>query len=299
MHVKVSLSRTIYYIPLALLLLLLGVSACSAPLSSGPQLSGDAVRVENATARPAAAHQNSAAYFTIVNPTATEDRLVKVDSTVAKSTELHETVEENGIFKMMPRPQGFPVPARGRVELKPGGKHVMLLELTKDLKPGDELPLTLTFEKAGQVQVTATLMDMPGMSMPGMNMGGAGADSAGASGGSMPADALAPQLSANGLYRVTAVSKMDPVTINKIHAWTLHVETADGEPVTDAEISVDGGMPIHNHGFPTAPRVTKNLGGGDYLLEGMKFNMAGQWVMDVTITAGGQTDTVHFEFELK
>ena len=118
------------------------------------------------------------------------------------------------------------------------------------------------------------------------------------SGGSMAADALEARTTENGLFTVRAVSRLDPVVINETHAWTLHIETAEGSAVTDAEISVDGGMPAHNHGFPTAPRVTENLGGGDYLLEGMRFNMGGEWVMTLEISSGGQSDTVTFEFEL-
>ena len=119
------------------------------------------------------------------------------------------------------------------------------------------------------------------------------------SGGSMAADSLEIQETENGLFRVSAVSRLDPVVINETHAWTLHIETADGSPLTDAEIQIDGGMPEHNHGFPTAPRVTENLGGGDYLLEGMRFNMGGVWVLTIEISSGGQSDTATFEFELK
>ncbi len=119
------------------------------------------------------------------------------------------------------------------------------------------------------------------------------------SGGSMAADALDPQITENGLFTVSAVSRLDPVVINETHAWTLHIESDDGSPVTDAEIAIDGGMPEHNHGFPTAPRVTENLGEGDYLLEGMRFNMGGVWELTLEISSGGQSDTVTFEFELK
>ncbi len=119
------------------------------------------------------------------------------------------------------------------------------------------------------------------------------------SGGSMLADALEPQTTENGLFTITAISRLDPVVINETHAWTLHIETTDGSPVSEAEITIDGGMPAHNHGFPTAPRVTENLGDGDYLLEGMRFNMGGVWVMTLGITSGDQNDVVTFEFELK
>jgi hypothetical protein len=62
---------------------------------------------------------------------------------------------------------------------------------------------------------------------------------------------------------------------------------------------VDGDMLQHGHGLPTQPRVTENLGGGRYLVEGMKFKMGGWWVVDVRITADGVTDTVRFNLLLE
>jgi hypothetical protein len=91
--------------------------------------------------------------------------------------------------------------------------------------------------------------------------------------------------SESGLYRVGYTSELDPITINEIHAWTLHVETADGEPVANADIEISGGMPAHNHGLPTRPRVTEYLGRGDYRVEGMRFHMRGDWEISVTINA--------------
>ncbi|HCB50857.1 MAG TPA: hypothetical protein DEP47_15400 [Chloroflexi bacterium] len=86
--------------------------------------------------------------------------------------------------------------------------------------------------------------------------------------------------------------------MNEIHSWTIHLETPDGQAVENAQIAVDGGMPQHNHGFPTAPEVTEELGGGDYLLEGVKFNMAGWWELKLAISAGDQTDDVTFNLVL-
>lgn len=90
-----------------------------------------------------------------------------------------------------------------------------------------------------------------------------------------------------------------PVPVGRLHAWTLRVERSDGTPVTDATIAVDGDMPEHRHGLPTRPRVTRNLGNGDYLLEGVKFQMGGWWVMDFDVTAGGRTERVRFHLQLK
>ena len=54
----------------------------------------------------------------------------------------------------------------------------------------------------------------------------------------------------------------------------------------------------HCHGLPTSPRVNKYLGNGDYLIDGMKFQMGGLWLMDLTITADTQIDAVHFNMLL-
>lgn len=94
----------------------------------------------------------------------------------------------------------------------------------------------------------------------------------------------------SGLYRIAYTSNLDPIRINEIHAWVLHVETADGEPVPDAEITLEGGMPAHDHGLPTRPQVTEYLGEGDYRIGGMRFHMSGDWEIDVTIDAAPGRD---------
>jgi hypothetical protein len=86
--------------------------------------------------------------------------------------------------------------------------------------------------------------------------------------------------------------------VNRMHAWKLHIANADGSPVTDAQVQVDGDMPQHGHGLPTQPRVTSNLGGGDYLLEGVKFQMPGWWVIDLRIRSGERAETARFNLNL-
>src|SRR5215471_4273881 len=87
-----------------------------------------------------------------------------------------------------------------------------------------------------------------------------------------------------GLFTVSYTVSTGTVPVNQMHQWTLHVKSADGKPVEDATIDVDGDMPQHGHGLPTSPRVTKYLGDGNYLVDGMKFQMGGWWVMDFTVT---------------
>lgn len=112
-------------------------------------------------------------------------------------------------------------------------------------------------------------------------------------------DLATTRLSNQGIYKASYTPKRVPIAINQIHSWTLHVATPDGRPITDASITVDGDMPQHGHGLPTQPQVTRNLGNGDYLVEGMKFQMGGWWVVDFTIEAHGQRDTVRFNMVLK
>ena len=61
--------------------------------------------------------------------------------------------------------------------------------------------------------------------------------------------------SEQGFYRLSYESQLNPIVINQMHSWTLHIDNANGMAVTDAEISVGGGMPQHNHGLATAPSI--------------------------------------------
>ncbi|MEO8287096.1 MAG: FixH family protein [Chloroflexota bacterium] len=112
-------------------------------------------------------------------------------------------------------------------------------------------------------------------------------------------DTSLTQTSTKGLYRGTAAPGMAPIAINQLHSWTLHVETADGRPVDDATIAVKGDMPGHGHGLPTEPKVNKAAGAGNYLVEGMKFQMTGWWYLDFTIASSKGSDTVRFNLVLK
>lgn len=95
-------------------------------------------------------------------------------------------------------------------------------------------------------------------------------------------------------FQVEYTSDLAPLAVNKFHTWVLQVTTPDGKPVTGATVVVDGGMPLHNHGLPTAPEVTE-LGAGDYRVEGMKFQMSGHWTVTVKVDAGELQDAVTFD----
>jgi hypothetical protein len=76
------------------------------------------------------------------------------------------------------------------------------------------------------------------------------------------------------------------------------LQTADGAPLTKAAFAINGGMPQHGHGLPTTPQITKNLGDGRYLIEGVKFNMGGWWTFEIAIDGSAGADVVIFNLIL-
>jgi periplasmic copper chaperone A len=92
-------------------------------------------------------------YLKIVNPGKTDDRLVSVSSDRATSVQIHEMSMDGAIMKMRELPQGIVVPAGGSLELKPGGYHLMFMNVSQPFKEGEMVKAVLTFEKAGPVEV--------------------------------------------------------------------------------------------------------------------------------------------------
>ena len=105
------------------------------------------------------------------------------------------------------------------------------------------------------------------------------------------------RISESGLYQGTILPQGDSIPKGKLQRWTLHLE-ANGVPVDSAVIKVDGGMPQHGHGLPTKPAVTRALGGGDHLIEGMKFNMGGWWVVKFRVSSAAGSDSLVFNVQL-
>jgi copper(I)-binding protein len=101
-------------------------------------------------ARAGAGSGTGAAFFTVTNNGAEDDRLVSATSDVAAAVEVHEMKMVSGTMEMSPLIDGLPVPAREAVALEPGGYHIMLIGLMRDLKAGEQFEITLTFERAGE-----------------------------------------------------------------------------------------------------------------------------------------------------
>lgn len=105
-------------------------------------------------------------------------------------------------------------------------------------------------------------------------------------------------VSADGHFRIAVESDLAPIVINRLHGWTVTVRRADGTPVSGAAITIDGGMPEHDHGLPTAPRVVAGEAPGAYRVEGLRFHMGGAWEIVVSIDDGEHRDTVVLPLEL-
>ena len=141
---------------LFLALFLLTAVACTA--SSGDE----AITVTDPWGRtsPAVA-ENGAFYMMLTNNSDNEDALVSVSTDACGMVELHEMYDKGeGVMGMRPVAGGtIPVPASGSAELKPGGLHIMCMGKQVDFAAGTEIPLTLTFENAGEMAVTAVIRD--------------------------------------------------------------------------------------------------------------------------------------------
>ncbi|GLS24993.1 FixH family protein [Marinibactrum halimedae] len=88
------------------------------------------------------------------------------------------------------------------------------------------------------------------------------------------------------------------VPLNEIHEWNLIVVNQEGKPVENANIDITGHMPGHVHGLPTQPRITEEIAPGVYRVKGVKFQMAGWWVMQFTIAGKTVEDTATFNLLL-
>jgi copper(I)-binding protein len=119
-----------------------------------------APRVDDAWARPTVSGQTSGGAFLRITGGSAGDRLLGATTGVAKVAELHTMEMDGNVMRMRALP-AIDIPAGQTVELKPGGLHVMFVGLTRALQTGTSFPLTLRFEKAGEVQVDVHVRTMP------------------------------------------------------------------------------------------------------------------------------------------
>lgn len=113
----------------------------------------------------------------------------------------------------------------------------------------------------------------------------------------MAADPDLQAVSRSGV-QLKLYSRLQPIQLNTIHSWEIELLDGNGKALNDARIRVQGGMPDHDHGLPTSPQVTGQLGDGRYLLQGMRFHMPGRWLLRIDLEIDGKSESVEIPFSL-
>ena len=140
-------------------------------LAGAPAMAADgSIDVPQAQARATMGKMtNSAAFLQIENKGKADDALLSATSPAAERVEIHSMNMDGNVMKMR-AVDSVDIKAGSKIEMKPGqGYHLMLMNLKKPLKAGEKFPLTLTFRKAGKVQLNVDVVEM---SMPGKAAGG-------------------------------------------------------------------------------------------------------------------------------
>ena len=133
----------------------LGAASMAALLFTASATFADVIIKDSYVRSSTPSAKTGAAFMTLVNHGDTDDRLIAVRSDIAKRVELHTHTEDaNGVMKMTEIEAGIPLPAGEMHRMKRGGDHVMFMGLSAPLVQGEEITVTLTFEQAGEVQVT-------------------------------------------------------------------------------------------------------------------------------------------------
>lgn len=143
----------------ALLGLVILVTACASPAPT--VVSAPKITIESAWGRTSPMVAQAGAFYMLVrNAGSVADRLASGKSTACDAVELHESYAmPNGVMGMRPITGTLEIPANGQVELKAGGYHIMCIGKKVDLNQGVKIPLTLIFEKSGEINVTVEIRD--------------------------------------------------------------------------------------------------------------------------------------------
>ena len=127
------------------------------------------LKLEDAYARATVPAQKVGGAFLSIENKGAADKLIGASSAVAKEVQLHTMSMEGNVMRMR-EVKVIEIPANGAIKLQPGGFHLMLIDLKGQLKAGDQIPVKLKFEKAGEVEVKFHVKDMrPAHGEPGHN----------------------------------------------------------------------------------------------------------------------------------
>jgi copper(I)-binding protein len=145
-------------------------ASCAAPARAQEVKAGDLVITQAwARATPNGA-KIGGGYLTIENKGAAPDRLIGGSAEIAAKLEVHEMKMKDGVRTMRPLDSGLAIDPGKTVKLAPGGYHLMMFDLKSPLKQGEAVPITLKFEKAGEVKVSLAVQGIGAQSPGGAMM---------------------------------------------------------------------------------------------------------------------------------
>lgn len=130
---------------------------CAAPACAQEVKAGDLVITQAWTRATPNGAKIGGGYLTIENKGSAPDRLVGGSTDAAAKLEVHEMGMKDGVMTMRPLDNGLTIDPGKTVKLAPGGYHLMMFDLKNPLKQGETVPITLKFEKAGEVKVTLSV----------------------------------------------------------------------------------------------------------------------------------------------
>lgn len=97
---------------------------------------------------------------------------------------------------------------------------------------------------------------------------------------------------------VTFLTPVDEIPLNRIHEWRIYLTDVNEQPLTNIEFEVTGGMEAHGHALPTQPVVTAGNRKGEYLIQGLKFQMIGHWFIVLSRIDNQDSCVIRFDFEV-
>ncbi len=281
--------RTFRPLLLLLVVALFGMAACNgaaSPTEEVVPVEPGVLAVTSVFARPSPeAGGTGGVYLTVLNGLDQPLQLMSIDGAIAAAVELHETVNEQGVMRMVPHPEGFAIPALSPLELKPGGKHIMLIDLAQPLVAGDHFTLTLNFDGAQPLTIDVPVGES-GEAAPMHNHMPAHADLA------PSGPAIADQQS-DGIHGWLASTPAQPV--KGTAAIDAYLVTDDGQPVEDATVTFDIDMTNMSHG---KYQVSAGGTGGGHYLGDVHFSMPGPWRIIASVAREGQ-DPIELRFDFK
>jgi copper(I)-binding protein len=262
-------------------------------LLSQPSHAGDAskgnlvITTAWSRATPAGA-KVAGGYLTIENRGTAPERLKAASSTAAAKTEIHEMAVKDGVMTMRQLADGLVIAPGTSVQLAPGGGHLMLVGLNAPLHQGDRVPVTLSFEQAGDVKVSLDVQALGAQAPETAKTTQAPEPTKSAS-----APAAAADDDESFFTHLHAERAMANVTVSPGHAGPVEIaiqlKDANEEPLSASSVSVTLGNP--EHGVPPVTARAERVAADQWRVK-MSAPLSGRWSLglDIGITA---SDTVN------